>query len=90
MAEHHQRRLQWQAGPPLTVGAVTLLPIEQVLLQVHAGRAGGWITVSKEAVAIVVRDALLHWHALAADGSPMELDALRDRVPGLDNWLVST
>ncbi len=86
MAEPPLHRTHWQAGRPLRVGGLTLLPIERVLLHAQRGRHGGWVTASKEPAAIVVRDAL-RWHALAADGSPMDLDALRQRVPGLDALL---
>ena len=73
---------------PLKLGAVTLLPIEGVLLHMHIGRGGGWITASKEPLAIIVGDAARR-QAFATDGSEMPLDALRERVPDLDAVLAT-
>ncbi len=88
MDDPHLHRMHWQAGRPLRIDGLTLLPIERVLVHTQRGRYGGWVTASKEPVAIVVRGAL-RCHALATDGSPMDLGALRQRVPGLDALLDS-
>ncbi len=79
--------MHWQAGPALAVGGLTLLPIEQILWHTHTGRHGGWVTVSKQPVAIVVRDPV-RWQAMSADGSAMSIDELRERVPDLDAALA--
>jgi hypothetical protein len=59
-----------------------------VLLHRHTGRGGGWITASKEPVAIIVGDAARR-QTFAPDGSEMAIDALRERVPDLDALLAT-
>ena len=88
MPECHQRSAVVRPGAPLTIGSVTLLPIERVVLHAHGNRALRWISVAKEPYALIVRDAS---GVRALDGNAMAvtLDALRKTVPGLDIALAA-
>ena len=46
-----------RAGTPVTVGAVTLLPIERVVTHARQSNSSVWFSVSKEPLALVIRDA---------------------------------
>jgi hypothetical protein len=78
-----------RAGAPLRVGAVTLLPIERVVVHAHVGALGAWFTAAKEPHALIVRDAG-GIRALAVGATAVSLDALREEIPGLDAVLAAT
>ena len=77
-----------RAGTPLQVGAVTLLPIERVVVHSGMGALGAWFTAAKEPYALVVRDAG-GIRALDIGAMGVSLEALRERIPGLDAVLAS-
>jgi hypothetical protein len=89
MPERESRTETLHAGAPLTVGGVTLLPIERVV--VHAildGHARAWFSATKEPYALVVHDAR-GTRALGTGTAAVSLEALRVSVPGLDAVLAS-
>ncbi len=71
-----------RAASPLSVGGVTLVPIERAWIGSDRGDAGCWISASKEVFAVVVCDAS-GARALAADSSEIALDALIRKTPNL-------
>jgi hypothetical protein len=77
-----------RAGVPLRVGPVTLLPIERVVVHADKGALGAWFTAAKEPYALVVRDAG-GVRALDVCATAVSLEALRERLPGLDAVLAS-
>ena len=75
-----------RAGTPLRVGSVTLLPVERVVVLAGTGASAAWFTASKEPYALVVRDeGGVHVVGLGAEA--VSLEALREKVPGLDDGL---
>ena len=77
-----------RAGTPVTHGAVMLLPIERVVLHSGRGSTRVWFSAIKEPYALIVRDADGLW-AIDADAAAIPLEALRQRVPGLDTVLAA-
>jgi uncharacterized spore protein YtfJ len=77
------------AGKPIRVGAVTLLPVERVVVLSGTGAYGAWFTAAKEPYALVVRDAD-GTRVLDIGDTPVSLEAIRERIPGLDAVLAST
>ena len=71
-----------RAASPLTVGDVTLVPVERVGSRSDRGDAGYWICAFKEVFAVVVCDAN-GIRALDADSSEIALDALLQNTPNL-------
>jgi len=77
-----------RAGTPLTVGGVTLLPIEYVVMHATKGSIGAWISVAKEPYALIVRDSN-GIHMLDTNKADVSLGQLRESVPGLDALLAT-
>lgn len=77
-----------RAGTLLTVGTVTLLPIEHVVMHAAKGKIGAWISVAKEPYALIVRDRN-GIHMIETDRANVSLEQLREIVPGLDAVLAS-
>ena len=77
-----------RAGTPVTRGAVLLLPIERVVLHSGRGNTRVWFSAIKEPYALIVRDAGGLW-AIDTDAAAVSLEALRQRVPGLDTVLAA-
>ncbi|WPC67073.1 hypothetical protein SBP18_00770 [Rhodoferax ferrireducens] len=77
-----------RAGTPVTHGAVMLLPIERVVLHSGRGNTRVWFSAIKEPYALIVRDAGGLW-AIDTDAAAVSLEALRQRVPGLDTVLAA-
>jgi hypothetical protein len=77
-----------RAGTPVTQGAVMLLPIERVELHSGWGNTRVWLSAIKEPYALIVRDAGGLW-AVDIDAAAVSLEALRQRVPGLDTVLAA-
>lgn len=71
-----------RAASPLSVGDVTLVPIERAWIRSDMGDAGYWISAFKEAFAVVVCDAS-GLRALAVDSSEIALDDLIQETPNL-------
>lgn len=72
-----------RAVSPLRIGDVTLVLVERTDFRTGLGGAGCWTNAYKEPYAVVVRDAD-GLRALAADSSEIPLDALMEKVPGLE------
>jgi hypothetical protein len=77
-----------RAGTPLTVGSVTLVPIERVVLQADGGRSGAWFAAGKEPCALIVRDGA-GLRAVDTGAAQLPLDLLREQVAGLDAVLAA-
>jgi hypothetical protein len=77
-----------RAGTPVTVGSVTLLPIERVVTHTSQGSTSVWFSVSKDPVALVVRDAY-GIRAIETDTAGVSLEHLRAEIPELDAVLAS-
>jgi len=88
MSERHTRTESWRAGSPLTVGSVTLLPIEHVVVNGTRGATGAWFTISKEPYAFVVRDES-GMRMIATGAGAVSLDELREKVPELETLLAA-
>jgi hypothetical protein len=88
MPERQEHTETLRAGTPLTVGAVTLLPIERVVMHSDKGASGLWFAVAKEPYALVVRDpgGLRGFDANAAQVS---LERLCEKISGLEVLLAS-
>jgi hypothetical protein len=71
-----------RAASPLSIGDVTLVPIERAWIRSDMGDAGCWISAFKEVIAVVVCDTS-GIRALAADSSEIALDALIRETPNL-------
>lgn len=77
-----------RAGTPVTVGAVTLLPIERVVTHARQSNSSVWFSVSKEPLALVIRDAD-GIRAIETDTAGVSLEQLRAEIPELDAVLAS-
>ena len=88
MPETRRHDDELRAGAPVTVGPVTLLPIERTVLSAGQSAGRAWITALKEPHALIVRDAR-GLRAVDAGSGPVSLDALRETVPGLDAALAA-
>jgi hypothetical protein len=88
MPERKTRTDTLHAGTPFTVGSVTLLPIERVVVHSETGRTGVWFSATKEPYALVVRDAG-GIRAVDTGAQAVPLEALRAQIPGFDALLAS-
>jgi len=77
-----------RAGTPVAVGPIALLPIERIVLRADRSAGLAWCTGLKEPHALIVRDAR-GLRAVDARAAPIPLDALREKVPGLDAVLAA-
>jgi hypothetical protein len=88
LEEGHARHTEvLRAAAPLALGRLTLLPSERVVQSSHRGDAGGGFSASKEPYALVVRDAA-GLRVVGTGTAPVSLEALRERVVGLDAALA--
>lgn len=87
MPDREHRTETLRAGTPFTVGPVTLLPIERVVLRSVRRDGRVWLVASKEPRAIVVRDPG-GTRAFETGAGAVSLEELRDRIPELDDLLV--
>lgn len=76
-----------RAARVLTVGDVTLIPIERTAIQSAMGEAGVWLSGFKQACAVVVCDAG-GIRALGADSAEIELAVLMQKIPALGSLLA--
>lgn len=74
-------------GTPLIVGGRTLVPIERIRVEHAVTRHGGWLSASKEVVAVLVRDEA-GARILDLDGRRSDADTWCDSVEGLAEWLT--
>jgi hypothetical protein len=88
MPERKTRTDTLHAGTPFTVGSITLLPIERVVMHLDTGSTRVWFAAAKEPYALVVRDAG-GLRAVDTDAMAVSLAALREKIPGLDALLAS-
>lgn len=72
-----------RAASPLSVGDVTLVPIERAGIRSEMGNAGYWISAFKDVVAVVVCDAT-GVRAIATDSTEIALEPLIQKTPDLD------
>jgi hypothetical protein len=77
-----------RAGAPLTVGAVSLLPIERVVLYTETWPAHVWVSAAKAPYALIVRDAG-GLRVVTTGTGTVTLEQLRESIPGLDALLES-
>lgn len=77
-----------RAATPLTVGSVSLLPIERIVLHADRREAHAWYAAVKEPYALIVRDAG-GVRALDRNAETIPLEALREKLPGLDAVLAA-
>lgn len=76
-----------RSGALVRHGAVTLLPIEHVVLHAYPVNGRVWFSAIKKPYALVVRDAGGIW-ATGSDAAVLSLEKLRQCVPGLDRMLA--
>lgn len=87
MPERNTHTETWRAGSPVTVGRVTLLPIERIVLHSDLRSTRIWISAAKEPYALVIRDAG-GMRAFDTDAVAVSLDRLREKIPELDTLLA--
>lgn len=79
-----------RAATPLRIGAVTLLPLERIVVRVERGVLGAtWVFAAREPYALIVRDAD-GVRVVAIGVTGVSLEQLRERIPGLDAVLAAT
>ena len=88
MPERNTRTETWRASTPVTVGSVTLLPIERVVLHADRGNTRLWFSATKEPYALVVRDAG-GIRAVDTNAMAISLEVLREKLPEFDALLAS-
>lgn len=88
MLKRRTRTETWQAGKPLNVGTITLVPIARMVL--HAANGGGfvWLSASKEPQAIVVRDGD-GTRTISTTPSPVTLEMIREKISDFDVMLAT-
>jgi hypothetical protein len=75
-------------GALVAVGSLRILPVERVALDAGGGGAAAWLVARKEPWALVIDDGS-GARALGPDGVAVPLDAVRRRVPDLDDRLAA-
>jgi hypothetical protein len=88
MLERTARIETLRAGAPVSVGSITLLPIERVVLRSDRSERRVWFTAAKEPYALIVRDESGIW-AIDANAVAVPLEALRAEISGLDAALAT-
>ncbi len=88
MPERNTHSETLQAGAPITVGALVLVPIELVVRHVDIGEMGLWFSFEKEPYALVVRDAN-GARAVNVEAVSVSIEELLANIPGLDALLES-
>lgn len=87
MTEHRRPVETLRAGAALTVGDLTLLPIERVVVLGVATDPGAWWVAHKAPFALVVCQGA-QARVIRPDGAESTLAWLRAQVPGLDERLA--
>ena len=88
MPERERRSESLRAAAPLRVGAVTLIPIERVVVRSARRWPGVWASAALEPYALVVRDAG-GVRAVGLDAEAVPLERLRELIPELEDLLAS-
>ncbi|MDH5538461.1 MAG: hypothetical protein OEY03_03555 [Rhizobacter sp.] len=76
-----------RVGPPVTVGRVTVIPIERIVLNSDQCDSRLWFSATKQPFAIVVHDAG-GLRCIDTGTGTVSLEELRATVPGLDTVLA--
>lgn len=76
-----------RCGALVRHGAVTLLPIEHVILHAYPVNGHAWFSVTKEPYTVVVPDTGGMW-TIGSDAASASLKRLRQSVPGLGRVLA--
>lgn len=87
MHERASHREAVRAGVPVTLGRVTLLPIERTLLHACHGKSGLWLWAAKQPYALIVRDAG-GLRVFGVEAAAVSIEGLCASVPGLDALLA--
>lgn len=77
-----------RAGNPLVADEVTLVPIEQWVIQSVTGEMGCWLSGLKEPFAIIVCDAI-GIRAFDTEATEVTVESLIQQVPDLAAVLAS-
>ena len=88
MPESHVRSETLRAGSPVSIGAVTLLFIERVVVHTSKEGFGAWFSAMKEPYAIIVRDNE-GIRSIETETMRTSLEKLRKELPGFDTALAS-
>jgi hypothetical protein len=88
MPERNAHTEVLRAGAAMPFGAVTLLPIERVVLDARRGDGCCWFAAVKEPYALVLRDAA-GIRAVDVHAAAIPIEMLRVRVPRLDVVLAA-
>ncbi len=89
MPERRIHRDRLVPGALLAVGSLRLLPVARVALDAAGGDAAAWLVARKEPWVLVIHDGS-GARALGPDGVAVPLDAVRRRVPDLDDRLAGS
>lgn len=71
---------------PFTMGDITLFAIERTWFQIAKGRSGLWLNGSKQAYAIIIRDAN-DKRAFDIDSRELDITAVIKKIPELGELL---
>ncbi len=88
MPERNEHTEMLVAGAAVSVGAVTVLPIERVVLRSRRGDGRWWFAATKEPYALVLRDAG-GIRAFDTTAATIPIDTLRELFPKLDVALAA-
>jgi hypothetical protein len=88
MPERSEHTETLRAVAAVLVGAITLLPIERVVLYARCGDRCGWFAAAKEPYALVLRDAG-GIRAVDVQAAAIPIETLRARMPRLDAVLAA-
>ncbi len=88
MPERNEHTEMLVAGAAVSVGVVTVLPIERVVLRARRGDGRCWFAATKEPYALVLRDAG-DIRVFDAGAIPIPIDSLRELFPKLDAVLAA-
>ncbi len=87
MPERRIHRDRLVPGALVAVGSLRLLPVARVALDGAGGGAAAWLVARKEPWALVIQDGA-GARAIGPDGVPIPIEAVRRRVPELDDLLM--
>jgi len=88
MPEPRQQTETLCAGAPVRIGAVTLLPIERVVLYATGAGACWWFAAAKQPYALVLREDG-RVRAMDTQAAEIPIDTLCALVPRLDAALAA-
>ncbi len=76
-----------RAGVPITVGEITIIPIERVWINSEKQPYAYWFNATKEAFAVVICE-LEGPRALDVEAHELPIDELKLKVPELESLLM--